>query len=168
MVSKMVIAVLAYSVATLAFASPGHSENDNPNRDEAPSFAAGKPGKKQTVDRVIQVEASDRMQFNPDDWRIHPGETIRFIVTNTGQIPHEFVIDTVRGNTTHRKNMMKAMADGDMMEHDDPNAVSVEPDETAELIWTFTETGTFEAACNLPGHYQAGMRALIRVSESTL
>ena len=43
------------------------------------------------------------------------------------------------------------------MMHDDANAVLVEPGATAELIWTFTNAADLEFACNIPGHYQAGM-----------
>lgn len=60
--------------------------------------------------------------------------------------------------------MMEAMANGDRMDHDDPNAVSLDPGETEELVWTFTQKGTFEAACNIAGHYQAGMLAVIDVT----
>ena len=170
MVLKTTLTVLACGLSTLAFAGPGHSDDHDHGHDHnhQHSFAAGQPGTEDNVDRVIRVEASDRMRFNPDDWAIQPGETIRFVVTNTGQMPHEFVIDTVKGNADHRETMMEAMAEGGMMEHDDPNAVSVAPGETDELIWSFTETGTFEAACNIPGHYQAGMNAEIKVSTDTL
>jgi uncharacterized cupredoxin-like copper-binding protein len=52
-----------------------------------------------------------------------------------------------------------AMGHGDMggMKHDDPNSVLVEPGKSAELTWTFTKATGLEFACNIPGHYQAGM-----------
>ena len=55
--------------------------------------------------------------------------------------------------------VLAAMGHGDMggMKHDDPNSVLVEPGKTAELTWTFSKAGALEFACNLPGHYQAGM-----------
>jgi uncharacterized cupredoxin-like copper-binding protein len=43
------------------------------------------------------------------------------------------------------------------MEHDDPNAVRLEPGATGEILWTFSNTGTFEYACLILGHYEAGM-----------
>jgi len=43
------------------------------------------------------------------------------------------------------------------MKHDDPNSVLLEPGETKELVWTFPKEATLEFACNIPGHYQAGM-----------
>ncbi len=47
---------------------------------------------------------------------------------------------------------------GAMMPHDDPNAVMVHPGETKELIWTFAEAENVEFGCNVPGHYEAGMK----------
>ena len=49
------------------------------------------------------------------------------------------------------------MADGSTMEHDDPNSVLLEPKGAGEIVWTFTEAATLEFACNVPGHYGAGM-----------
>jgi uncharacterized cupredoxin-like copper-binding protein len=43
------------------------------------------------------------------------------------------------------------------MKHDDPNSVLVEPGQTKELTWKFTKQTTLEFACNMPGHYEAGM-----------
>jgi uncharacterized cupredoxin-like copper-binding protein len=49
------------------------------------------------------------------------------------------------------------------MKHDDPNSVLVEPGKTAELTWTFTKASGLEFACNIPGHYQAGMVGKLNV-----
>ena len=61
-----------------------------------------------------------------------------------------------------------AMGHGSMdmpgMKHDDPNSVLVEPGKTAELTWTFTRADNLEFACNVPGHYQAGMVGKVKVS----
>jgi len=51
------------------------------------------------------------------------------------------------------------------MKHDDPNSVLVEPGKTAELTWTFTKATNLEFACNIPGHYQAGMVGKVTVSQ---
>ena len=153
---------IAALASSQAMAGPGH--NDDHGHKDA-DFAAGKPGDAQAVDRKIQVQASDQMSFNPEDWTIRPGETVKFVVTNIDQLPHEFVIDTRQGNAEHREAMMAAMADGEAMMHEDPNALMLAPGETGELVWTFTKQGTFEAACNIPGHYQAGMKATIDVDQ---
>ncbi|MNP67044.1 Copper binding protein, plastocyanin/azurin family [compost metagenome] len=60
---------------------------------------------------------------------------------------------------------MPGMDHGQMMKHDDPNSVLVEPGKTAELTWTFSEATRLEFACNIPGHYQAGMVGKLTVSQ---
>ena len=35
---------------------------------------------------------------------------------------------------------------------------------TGTLIWKFTQAGTVEFACLMPGHYEAGMKGSIRVN----
>jgi len=56
-----------------------------------------------------------------------------------------------------------AMGNMGGMKHDDPNSVLVEPGKTAELTWTFTKASGLEFACNIPGHYQAGMVGKLNV-----
>lgn len=59
---------------------------------------------------------------------------------------------------------MAGMDQGSGMAHDDPNSVLVEPGKTGELTWTFSQAGNLEFACNVPGHYQAGMVGKLTVS----
>jgi uncharacterized cupredoxin-like copper-binding protein len=54
---------------------------------------------------------------------------------------------------------------GHAMQHDDPNSVLVAPGKTAELTWTFSKATRLEFACNIPGHYQAGMVGKLTVSQ---
>jgi Cu/Ag efflux protein CusF len=49
------------------------------------------------------------------------------------------------------------------MEHADPNQVSVGPGKTGELVWQFAKEGTFDFACLVPGHFEAGMVGKILV-----
>ena len=60
--------------------------------------------------------------------------------------------------------MMRKMPN---MKHDEGNAISLAPGETHLLIWTFSQAGAFEAACHLPGHYEAGMKAALDVTYAT-
>jgi uncharacterized cupredoxin-like copper-binding protein len=50
-----------------------------------------------------------------------------------------------------------------MQHHDHPNAVMVKPGRTRELVWRFTRAGAFEYGCNVPGHYESGMKGTIAV-----
>jgi uncharacterized cupredoxin-like copper-binding protein len=103
--------------------------------------------------RSIDVEMNDAMRFKPDSIRVKRGETIRFIVRNTGKLRHEMVLGTI-GELKEHSEMMRKTPE---MKHAEPNQVSVEPGKTGELIWQFTRDGTFDFACLEPGHFEAGM-----------
>ena len=51
---------------------------------------------------------------------------------------------------------------GTPMQHDDPNTVLLAPGESKELVWKFTRAMKIEFACNMPGHYESGMKGAIR------
>ena len=59
--------------------------------------------------------------------------------------------------------MMREMPN---MEHKDPNAVILEPGESATLKWRFKGGETVVFACNIPGHYEAGMHHQLAMTES--
>jgi uncharacterized cupredoxin-like copper-binding protein len=122
----------------------------------------GKPGDPRKPARIVQVvmrEADGRMLYLPDRITVRKGEQVRFQLRNNGAIDHEFVIGTVEENRRH-KDAMEAHPD---MAHDDPNAKRLKPRAAAEIVWQFTKAGTFEFACLIPGHYQAGMVGTIVV-----
>jgi uncharacterized cupredoxin-like copper-binding protein len=43
------------------------------------------------------------------------------------------------------------------VEHDDPNAKTVDPKKKSDLVWKFTKAGEFEYGCLIPGHRESGM-----------
>ena len=60
------------------------------------------------------------------------------------------------------KNKMKQMSKMDhSMAHKHANSVLLEPNKTGEIIWKFSTSAKLEIACNVPGHYEAGMIARI-------
>ncbi len=121
--------------------------------------ALGKPGDPARVERTIEITTGDNMRFSPDRIQVKRGQTIRFRVVNGGQMKHEFVLGTLAELKKHAA-LMRKFPD---MEHDDPNAVSVDPGQTRELVWRFTRRGDFDFACLVPGHFEAGMRGKIAV-----
>lgn len=126
------------------------------------SVEIGKPGQRSEVAKTLSINANDLMRFDPATLALSPNQTIEFIVTNTGQIPHEFVLGTHGQIETHRQEM----TDMPGMKHADSNAVTLKPGETKSLIWQFTSAGEFVAACTIPGHYEAGMITKITVAKS--
>ena len=122
--------------------------------------AIGEPGQAAKVTRTIQVEASDTMRFTPANLTVMRGETVRFVIRNTGQLPHEFSLGTEKDLLDHYEVMKKFPG----MEHAEPNQISLKPGEQGEVIWRFTRAGVVHFACLHVGHYDAGMKGQVRVS----
>lgn len=134
----------------------------------------GQPGSPEQVDRTVEIDAAGT-DFSRDRVEVESGETIRFVVTNTGTTVHEFTIGPPSVQKQHRAEMREMMAarseghghgDGhghqdagpmQGMSHQHANSVLVQPGETRELIWTFEEVHDVKFGCNVPGHYEAGM-----------
>ena len=119
----------------------------------------GKPGDPTKVSRTVEVDMTDAMRFTPVTISVKKGETVRFVVKNSGQLKHEMVLGTAKELREHAALMKKFPE----MEHEDPNQLSLEPGKSGELVWQFTRPGTFEFACLQPGHFDAGMRGKIAV-----
>jgi uncharacterized cupredoxin-like copper-binding protein len=126
--------------------------------------ALGKPGVATQVTRTIAIDMADSMRFTPDKVEVKQGETIRFVVKNSGKLKHEFNLGTDKDLKAHAEVMKKFPE----MEHDEPNIASVAPGGTGEVIWQFTKAGSISFACLHPGHYDAGMKGSLRVVAATL
>lgn len=108
--------------------------------------------------RVIGVRMTDDLRFEPAEFSVEAGETVRFEVTNAGGAVHEFLI----GDEAAQERFEMEMAEGGM-EHETDAGVSVQPGETEAFEYTFTEAGELLAGCHEPGHYDGGMVATISV-----
>jgi uncharacterized cupredoxin-like copper-binding protein len=125
-------------------------------------FAAGEPGDLKKPFRVVKVtmlENGKKMLFEPAVVEVRLGEQVRFEIFNDGTWNHEFVLATEAANRKHAE-LMKKFPD---MEHADPNALRLSPFASGAILWKFTRRGTFEYACLIPGHLQAGMRGQVVV-----
>lgn len=151
--TSMTLATALFAVAATA----GGTHAGGHGHDES---AAGQPGQAAKVSRTVQVDMADTMRFTPANFTVKQGETIRFVVKNSGQVKHEFVLGGEKELKAHYAQMMKFPE----MEHDDPNMTTVAPGKTGEVIWQFTKAGPVDFACLLPGHYDAGMKGLIKVA----
>lgn len=144
------VALIGYVVQKPTFAHEGHE------------FAAGEPGNPKRTSKTILItmrEGDGKMLFSPSRIEVRKGEQIKFVLTNVGYLDHEFMIATPEENKKHAALMQKYPD----MEHDDPNGKTVKTKQKGELIWRFTKPGTFEFACLIPGHYEAGMYGTIVV-----
>ncbi|WP_326542956.1 cupredoxin domain-containing protein [Pseudorhodoferax sp.] len=134
-----------------------HGKPDAPVRKEQKAW--GIAGDAKAAKRTIEVGMTDSMRFNPDRIQVKLGETVRFVVRNSGKVMHEFVIGTKKELDEHAA-MMAKFPD---MEHDEPYMAHVEPGKAGEIVWTFNRAGDFDFACLIAGHYQAGMVGRIQV-----
>jgi len=129
----------------------GHGHDDQ---------AIGKPGVAAKANRTVQVDMTDAMRFSPASLNVKQGETVRFVVKNSGKVKHEMVLGTEKELKEHYEVMKK----NPEMEHADENMVTVAPGKTGEIVWQFTKAGKIDFACLQPGHYDAGMKGAVNVA----
>ena len=140
----------------------GHSTATAVPTTPAPASAAatpaptGEPTAAPDADGVVEIAMTDAMRFEPSEITVNAGDSIRFVVTNVGVVPHEAVIGTPEEQRDHAEEM----AAGEVHYHS--NGVLVEPGETGEFE-TWFPAGQYLIACHLPGHYEAGMVGLLNV-----
>jgi uncharacterized cupredoxin-like copper-binding protein len=158
---------LVLSLPAIATADEGHGHGTQAD--------IGEPAKAVGTTRTVMIKIIDNA-YEPESVQVKAGETVRFVLTNTGQLLHEFNIGTAAMHAEHQKEMAMMMDHGmltptgvnqqmmnmDMggghtMKHDDPNSVLIAPGEKKELVWKFTKPVDLEFACNIPGHYESGM-----------
>src|SRR6478735_1106785 len=122
-------AAIACAAAFPALADPGH---------EHTRFSAGEPGNPKAPARIVQItmrEGDGKMMFIPNRVEIRRGEQIRFMISNNGDLAHEFILATTAENLKHAEAMKK----NPEMEHDDPNGKTVEPKKKSDIVWKFTK-----------------------------
>lgn len=131
----------------------------------------GQPGVATEATRTIDVVMTDNA-FSVASITVNKDETVLFRIRNAGEFLHELNLGTPESHLAHQQEMAGMMDKGHidahsmmMAEgmHDDPNALMLEAGQTGELVWQFTEAGTYEFACNLPGHYESGMVGQLEV-----
>ena len=139
----------------------------------------GEKGDIKDVTKVVTVKMFDNY-YEPNEIVVKKGETVKFIVKNMGELVHELNIATKEMHIKHQpemakmveheilladkidKNKMKEISKMDhSMAHKHANSVLLEPSNTGEIIWKFSTSAKLEIACNVPGHYEAGMIAKI-------
>ena len=139
----------------------------------------GEKGDIKDVTKVVTVKMFDNY-YEPNEIVVKKGETVKFIVKNMGELVHELNIATKEMHIMHQpemakmveheilladkidKNKMKEISKMDhSMAHKHANSVLLEPNDTGEIIWKFSTSTKLEIACNVPGHYEAGMIAKI-------
>ncbi len=150
--------VVALALSVIAAAHTAQAAGSHAGgHDES---AIGEPGKAARVTRTVRIDMTDAMRFIPSSIDAKQGETIRFVIKNSGKVKHELVLGTEKELKEHYEVMKKFPE----MEHADANMVTVAPGRTGAVIWRFTKAGKVDFACLQPGHYDAGMKGLVSVA----
>ncbi len=92
--------------------------------------------------RTISIEAGE-YAFAPGTFTAKVGEELTFEITNNGTLEHNFVVLDPSGSELTRTNI----------------AVGA----TASVTVMPLEAGTFAILCDIPGHREAGMEAILTV-----
>lgn len=160
---NILLAAIALSTAAGAFA---HGNDEHPDKT-APVIKEQKPwgiaAESKDATRTIEIRMADNMRFTPETIEVKQGETVKFVVTNSGKVLHEMVIGTRKDLDEHAAMMVKFPN----MEHDEPYMTHVKPGGRGQIVWTFNRAGDFEFACLIAGHYQAGMIGRIKVADNS-
>lgn len=103
--------------------------------------------------RLVHLDMTDKLAFTPSDVPVAPGETVRFLLTNSGTVEHEF-----------------ALGPKDKVDADEIDGVIVVEAEgiaagmTADVVYTFAGAGPFGFACHEPSHFEAGMLGTVTLT----
>jgi uncharacterized cupredoxin-like copper-binding protein len=151
--------VIAAAAATMALPALAHGDKKQASVAKKEQKDWGIAGDALTVKRTIAIRMLDTMRFAPERIDVKLGQTVRLAIHNDGKMLHEFVIGTPKELEDHAALMLKFPD----MEHDEPYMAHVNPGQSGRLVWHFNRAGTFEFACLIAGHYQAGMKGVIRV-----
>lgn len=151
-----ITAVTALLISTTQIAWAHGDAKHVPDKKKAISTEEktfGKEGDPKKAVRTVNVDMSDKMRFTPATVSVKQGETIKFVVKNSGKIMHEFVLGTMSELKEHSALMQKFPG----MEHSEPYMAHVAPGKTETIAWQFTKAGNFNFGCLIPGHFEAGM-----------
>ena len=105
-----------------------------------------------TDPRLVHLDMTDALKFLPADVPVAKGETIRFVLTNSGTTVHEFQVGPA-------DKVAADEVDGTIVVEKD----ALDAGSTRAVDYTFSGTTPYAYACHEPGHYEAGMKGTITV-----
>ena len=149
------------TVSVDAYADAGHGHG------HGAQSGMGAPGSVADASRTIDVTMTE-YGYDPSSISVRADETVRFVLRNRGRLVHEFNIGTPQAHEAHQAEMLEMLQSGHLSQteihshgktaHVHANSVLLAPGESEELVWRFgSDVAGLEFACNVPGHYQAGM-----------
>lgn len=114
--------------------------------------------------RAVGLTMTEDMTFEPARIDVRRGETVVFQVRNVSNEGHEAYIGTEEEQRLHETDHSGFGGDQEAVTHMG-YGVHIAPFGTGELVAKFDEDVEHLIGCHYPGHYAAGMRAVIDVSD---
>ena len=99
-----------------------------------------------TSPRLVHIDMSDKLKFDPSSLVVAKGETIHFVITNSGTVTHELALGPA-------DKVAADQIDGTVVVEAD----EIEAGMAKDLVYTFDGAGPYGFACHEPGHFEAGM-----------
>ncbi len=100
----------------------------------------------------VAVELTE-FSISPSETTLKAGQEYTFVVTNTGVLIHEFVIEPAGAEDAPLE-----------MGGAESEIEDIVSGETDQMSWTF-EPGDYQITCHIPGHLESGMIAEFTVEE---
>jgi uncharacterized cupredoxin-like copper-binding protein len=143
--------LIAATACAALVAGCGPDPDDRPNA--VPTFADGNP--------VIDVAMID-LAFQPATVTVAVGQTVHLWFHNDGTVIHDAII----GDTVVQDDQAAAMTAGGVPLHGPgaPETLILKPGESGSLTYTATGSGTLIIGCHQPGHWEAGMKAILTIT----
>ncbi len=100
--------------------------------------------------RLVEVDMSDQLKFDPAEISVAKGETVTFLVSNLGTAVHEFAVGQA-------DKVDADQIDGTIVKEVD----EIESHQIKTVTYTFDGPGPYGFACHETGHFEAGMKGMI-------
>ncbi len=110
----------------------------------------------------ITVKGSE-FKFDPNQITLKVGQRVRLVFQNAGTVDHELKVDGMKASNVQLDLSKAGKIPEDEADEAKGDATKAQvhayaaAQGTAAVEFTPTQAGTFDFACNLPGHKEAGM-----------
>lgn len=119
-------------------------------------------------------------QFTPKTASVNRGTTVELTLVNKGTVEHEFTLYPLPASTSTNVDMAKYAAENTYFKDigtveivypgltatrksSRVEGMGLNPGQSITIKFVAKKTGTFEFACHIPGHYEAGMKGALTV-----
>src|ERR1700682_6398754 len=109
-------AAALFAAGTPALAHDAHKASTVKKEISGDQHPWGREGDPRKATRTIAIDMADTMRFTPAEVKVKQGDTVKFVVSNSGKTMHEMVIGTEDELRKHAELMKKHPG----MEHDEP------------------------------------------------